>query len=489
MGAPTSPLLTAFAAALVVWSPFGGVVAESEHISTGAGCEPYSGIDLFPSDHRLVVGTTADQQTSETEVVFAEDFSVEYREYYKYVTNYNTGETLVLTQCGNEHPDASSFPDGTKFFTVPVSSVATASTVPLTFLELLGLRDNIEVLDATYVSSPCLQKLTECGSITHTSGSAAEWSDLAAGADVVITDAWGTGASGTEKDVAFDASSDPGLLQRAEWIKFLSLFFNAEAVANEVFADIATNFEDTKAEVAALNAVAQTVAFAQYNQAYPDWGIEESFTFSDAAYKLELVEAAGGANPDYATLGLTFATSAEMKEALKGIDVLIDETYWYSPPDYTDQMFLDTFGFTAAEANSGDWPFLTNSMVYRLDGVISDFDYDAYGHAFLEAGIPHPDILIGDLAAELYPDANIQGDGVGWMRDILAGEEPYQATAEDCEDPWALCPGEDPPETPSPPSDADPLEEEGEEEGDDSASPILAGLSFAFAIAAATLAI
>lgn len=37
------------------------------------------------------------------------------------------------------------------------------------------------------------------------------------------------------QDVAFDATIDPGLLNRAEWVKFLALFFNAEARANELF--------------------------------------------------------------------------------------------------------------------------------------------------------------------------------------------------------------------------------------------------------------
>jgi len=38
--------------------------------------------------------------------------------------------------------------------------------------------------------------------------------------------------SGTDKDIAFSASSDPGMLNRAEWIKLLSVFFNEEDKAN-----------------------------------------------------------------------------------------------------------------------------------------------------------------------------------------------------------------------------------------------------------------
>jgi hypothetical protein len=45
----------------------------------------------------------------------------------------------------------------------------------------------------------------------------------------VLANSWGVGASHTIKDVSFDASLDKGVLKTAEWLKFVSLFFNAEA--------------------------------------------------------------------------------------------------------------------------------------------------------------------------------------------------------------------------------------------------------------------
>jgi len=45
----------------------------------------------------------------------------------------------------------------------------------------------------------------------------------------------GTGKSNTDKDIVFQASSDPGALKRAEWIKFISVFFNEEDKANLYF--------------------------------------------------------------------------------------------------------------------------------------------------------------------------------------------------------------------------------------------------------------
>ena len=45
----------------------------------------------------------------------------------------------------------------------------------------------------------------------------------------------GTGKSNTTKDIVLQASSDPGALKRAEWIKFISVFFNEEDKANLYF--------------------------------------------------------------------------------------------------------------------------------------------------------------------------------------------------------------------------------------------------------------
>ena len=135
----------------------------------------------------------------------------------------------------------------------------------------------------TYVTSACAMRLVECGKIKHAksyrahpvlflaphellyslksttslwcsstslrrnawphssvmaasdpppSGAAkANWTAAVAGADIVLTDAYKTASSGTARDVSFDATMDPGLPERAEWIKFLSLFFNAEPTA------------------------------------------------------------------------------------------------------------------------------------------------------------------------------------------------------------------------------------------------------------------
>ena len=40
------------------------------------------------------------------------------------------------------------------------------------------------------------------------------------------------------------ATSDPGPLNRAEWIKFVAAFFNKEAQANTLFANIVASYQN-----------------------------------------------------------------------------------------------------------------------------------------------------------------------------------------------------------------------------------------------------
>ena len=88
--------------------------------------------------------------------------------------------------------------------------VATSLTVVIGFLDKLQLLDKLAVTDMTYVNSPCLKKRQQqCGSTRHLSPSGADWlpnpewmeltstSNCTHGVDLVLTDLWDSGASGT----------------------------------------------------------------------------------------------------------------------------------------------------------------------------------------------------------------------------------------------------------------------------------------------------
>jgi hypothetical protein len=155
------------------------------------------------------------------------------------------------------------------------------------------------------------------------------------------------------------ASADPGPLGRAEHIVYLSAFFNAEKEALAYYKNVSDSYEVKSAPAA--DAAAPTVAWLTTHE-----DATMSFLFSAdgkplgpgiaavlsfARYKTLLTEDAGGAvgskaatlkapaafasNDDVVFAQSEFGTKAKtvaaLQEALKGVNVLIDETYLMDP--------------------------------------------------------------------------------------------------------------------------------------------------------------
>ena len=387
-----------------------------------------------------------------------------------------TSKVYVLHQCGaGDAPAAASLPAdavNAPVFTVPVQSWSTGSTTSLAFMELLGLLNKAAVIDPSYASSSCLLKLSapECGVVDGVAN------DYGAGWTTAISDSSSTlhleGGTSLSIDVDFAATSDPGVLARAEWIKYIAAFFNLEPHANRVFAEIKAEFETVKARTA--DAVAGGVAAPKVlwvtAATTGQWGGPASI--STASYKMDFVNAAGGVTPSAADLAVhctadlgTSAmsagdiasgytnkftcTDAGLKAALAGIDVVIDENF-DSDNTYTHDMFMTKLNFSSAET-AAVYPFLNNNVLRtdRLKVQSNVAGYATFGTAWFEDAIPRADIVVDDLASYLHPTQAPSGYVPRFFRNIAAGETVTLATAAGCDDPYATCPGETAP--PSPP--------------------------------------
>ena len=137
----------------------------------------------------------------------------------------------------------------------------------------------------------------------------------------------------------------------------------------------------------------------------------------------------------------------QMKAALVGIDAVIDETYGWGD-SYALDTFMTGFNFTAADVASGDYPFLS-SMTLRHDALkVNHEESGSWGTAWFEDAIVRADMVLDDIASYLHPSL-LPSHSSRFFRDIAVGETITLATAADCTDPHAVCPGETAP--PSPP--------------------------------------
>jgi len=404
-------------------------------------------IQYFPQNSRLVAtdldnGGGAQTNTDTATVEFADLFEVTYHSHYKVVKTIIPGKArheYVLYQCGTPQPESDTFWSNATFFQVPVTKAATSGSIPAAFMEDLDLDHRLHVVDGNSISSSCiLKQAAVCEGVTHFSAgrmnSAAPdaamtaWRyELESNDDigVVFTDFWGTGQSNTAKDVAFDASLDKGILESAEWLKFVSLFFNAEAKANEVFLDEVNKVEEIHKSTKEIDNK-PSVAWSTVGWENLIYGTE---------YRQDFITMGGGVNAF--TEKITAPNTTALMDTLKGIQVLIDETYAQNPHEYTKATFFAGYGIDETMIASGDWPFLTNDMVFRVDKHHGDGTYNSawgtgpsYPLEWYARRTTNPNEFVSDVAYALHP--TMFPESKYFLRNIMKGEPTVMNTAADC---------------------------------------------------------
>lgn len=126
---------------------------------------------------------------------------------------------------------------------IPLKSVGVDETTVVTFLELLNLRSSITKLDHTYVTSPCIRRMAEEGSILPLEsnwGNATIREKQIKDLDAVFV---GATSSPINNAVTQSIVHDSDILGRAEWIKYFATFFNLEHMAKDHFAQVVSRYE------------------------------------------------------------------------------------------------------------------------------------------------------------------------------------------------------------------------------------------------------
>ncbi|KAL6767340.1 FAP24 [Auxenochlorella protothecoides x Auxenochlorella symbiontica] len=400
---------------------------------------------LFPNEFQIS-GTAVVNSDDYTEVETSTGFTVTYYDNYKVLNNTLAGEAYTLTQCGVSVA-ANELPSDARPFSIPLISLSLPETVPYAFLELLGVTDRVYDV-SEYVVAPCGQRLVQsCNRVAPDSLSLNNAtllsSTIGAYTDGLVTSsnsAWPT-------QFTFSATEDPGLLQRAEWIKFLGVFFNLDAYSSNLFTAIKNEFEQTKAAALAQEGPKPVVAWINHFM----YGTQEWYQLSFAAYKTELVEAAGGQNLNYTDIleiegvqptefspsdlafawgtNETFANQTLALEAflsvLAEVDIVIDETFVADPSTYHLGEFLMQFSSEGVFPTAEDVWFSAGKIL-RTDGLISA----AAGLDWYEGAIPRPGKVLLDLVATTRPEALTATHTPIWLRNIK--DDPVVVTAADC---------------------------------------------------------
>ncbi|KAF8934132.1 hypothetical protein BGZ58_005921 [Dissophora ornata] len=348
-------------------------------------------------------------------------FKVRYMNNYKVVTNTAPGINMdyVLTQCGTPAPNASLFSNTTVFVSVPVTNAASTATTALAYIEMLGKRSALKAVDTeALVSSPCIQYDLEHNSIVGLEDKNATLrAEQFQKVDVVFS-SYGTEAGVSNKTIITSEVSDPGPLNRAEWLEFYSTFFNLEEFAQNLTATINNNYNCFKAAATAKDskpviAWASYVAPSTYNNNTASW------TLSGADYK-KILSVDAGATFFNGTTTSTFSTAAAFADAVLNVDVLIDETYVGDDIN----AFYQNYNLTASSSQK----FIQNKAIYREDGIINPND----GRDWFSGAVAMDDAVLQDLVRAVHPDALPSNVGYNWLRNIAKNETRLVETSANC---------------------------------------------------------
>lgn len=193
-------------------------------------------------------------------------WTVSYHNTYKIVENLATNSSFLLYQCGSE-PPADEVDAHTQVIEIPVRNVGVEQTVTIPYLDTLEELDEVVIFmtDVKYVSSPCFLDRINDGQVL-VAANTDEQSELitqtqqAGNQDLLAMLANMVAFVGPFSTTPFEHPVEvSAYLEKTngaiyEWLKFYSLFFNKEEIANEAVAAATDRFECVTENAARIEA-------------------------------------------------------------------------------------------------------------------------------------------------------------------------------------------------------------------------------------------
>lgn len=390
-----------------------GGIATSTTAASGAPSTTSAPSSAAPADGCVTdFDATADYFPDKVQATQSTLWSAEYHGSYVVLSVPNSevpdGPDLryVLVRCGAPEPDLTGELDAAQVFSVPVRRTAVNHNNGLAMLEqigalgtIVGMSDSqLKLADDPYVAS-----IIEAAADPIALGGDGDAPDfeitLGLEPDLVVLAGYGPSYTNVGDTVnrglpAIMVSNrlEPTPLGSAEWMKFLSVFYGKESVANARFAEIEAAYDAAAATVAGKLPTGYRAAYLCIE---PDNGCE--FVYAHGAKTLNgtILETLGATNP-----------FAEGNEAANGQEF-----------DYEDALgrAADADFFVDYELPDAVQATLESDARFQNFKPFAEGNYVAYvedNYAFCRFNLyVQVDILITDLAIGMAPDLFPGGTG------------------------------------------------------------------------------
>lgn len=339
---------------------------------------------------------------------FAQGWQVSYHNNYKVLdvvspwpgASPSDAFEYVLVQCGTPVPDG--FEDAMKI-EVPSGKLIALSTTYIPHLADLGLLDHLIGLDSSlYVSNPEVVARFAAGDLIEVGSGPSVNVEAILNAEPDLVLAFGSGSpdydthptlldAGVPVVVASDYNETSPLGQ-AEWIKFIALFYNVEAKANEVFSARVTAYNQLAALTQDLPSDDRpTILWNSYVSYADAWYIPGSESFAaqyirDAGGSLIL----GDAPETQGQTGSVPFSFEVVYEAGKDADI-------WMPGTFGVQTLQD---FVAQDERYAEFAAVKNGKVYNYDAR----ENANGGNDYFETGVANPQIVLADMIEIIHPN-------------------------------------------------------------------------------------
>ncbi|MEJ5240973.1 MAG: ABC transporter substrate-binding protein [Anaerolineales bacterium] len=330
-------------------------------------------------------------------ITHAQNLSVEYHKHYKVVTIATPwpGATepirYALVQCGTPAPEGFR-PE--EIIEVPVRTIVTLSTTYLPFLDELGVLDRlVAVDDTTYVSNPKVLKMAEEGKLATLGYGAGINVEKALELQPDLIMAYGSGAPEYDAHpvllkaglkVALNAEwMDTSPLGRAEWGKYIALFFNKEAAAEALFAETQKKYTELARLTANLAEKPSVFANTPYQGTWymPGGRSYVATLFKDAGANYLWAD-----DPSTGSLSLSFEAVFERAK---------DADFWLNVG-----FFSTLEDLKAADPRFVEFAAFQKGNVWNNDAKVTPQG----GNDYYETAVAHPELVLADLIKIFHPD-------------------------------------------------------------------------------------
>ena len=340
--------------------------------------------------------TAADYFDAKVSIDYSPLFDVEYHGTYKLVTvtqpwpGAESGFSYLLVQRGTEVPEGI---EADKTIEIPVESIVSLSTTYLPHIEMLDELDSLIATDAlAWISSEAVLERIDSGAIKEVGSGPTVNIELLIDMEPDLIMAYGMGGEWDTHPKLEEARlpyvinaewNEQTPLGRAEWLKYMSVFYNKEAAANELFDSIVARYNEVAEVASRVNRKPAVFSGAPYQGT---WWVS-----GGGSYAARFLRDAGAdyvwSNDD--STGSLMLDIETVYEQAGEADIWINTGYWSSLSDAK-----------AADERFANFKAFKTGMLYNNNARMGP----GGGNEYFESSPAKPHVLLADLVKLFHPD-------------------------------------------------------------------------------------